>query len=88
LPASACAAKIRHSRKVRRMKDFDGWSEDELRAQLQTLREEHRDLDRAIAALEQVGDDQLQITRLKKRKLLIKDEMAQIEDKLLPDIIA
>jgi len=71
------------------MKDFDGWSEEELKAQLQVLREEHRDLDRAIAALEQVGDgDQLHVTRLKKRKLLIKDEMARIEDKLLPDIIA
>jgi hypothetical protein len=71
------------------MNDFEGWSEDELRAQLRALKEEHRDLDRAIAALEQVGDgDQLQVTRLKKRKLMLKDEVARIEDRLLPDIIA
>jgi hypothetical protein len=58
-----------------------------LRAKLATLVQEHRDLDSAIAAL--AGSrDQLQLTRLKKRKLQLKDEISRIEDSLLPDIIA
>lgn len=58
-----------------------------LRAKLAELVQEHRDLDTAIAAL--AGSrDQLQLTRLKKRKLQLKDEIARIEDMLLPDIIA
>nr|WP_202386785.1 DUF465 domain-containing protein [Qipengyuania algicida] len=53
------------------------------------LRTEHRDLDAAIAALSSAGaSDQLQIARLKKRKLRIRDQIAIIEDNLLPDIIA
>ncbi len=61
--------------------------EVELRAKLAELVQEHRDLDTAIAAL--AGSrDQLQLTRLKKRKLQLKDEITRIEDALLPDIIA
>ncbi len=53
------------------------------------LRMEHRDLDAAIAALlETPAPDQLQIARLKKRKLRLKDEIAVLEDMLIPDIIA
>jgi len=60
-----------------------------LRAQLAELMQEHRDLDTAIAAMAEQGvKDQLQITRLKKRKLQLKDQIARIEDTLLPDIIA
>jgi hypothetical protein len=60
-----------------------------LRTTLAQLRQEHRDLDAAIAALEQaVRMDQLQIKRLKKKKLSLKDEIARVEDELLPDIIA
>ena len=56
---------------------------------LVVLREEHRDLDMAIAALiGQGAADQLQLARLKRRKLRLKDEIAQIEDELIPDIIA
>jgi len=61
--------------------------EVELRARLAELVQEHRDLDSAIAALS-ASHDQLQLTRLKKRKLQLKDQIARIEDKLLPDIIA
>jgi hypothetical protein len=61
--------------------------EVELRAKLAELVQEHRDLDTAIAAL-QISRDQLQLTRLKKRKLQLKDQIARIEDQLLPDIIA
>jgi hypothetical protein len=60
-----------------------------LRAELATLVEEHRDLDTAIAAMsEQGARDQLQLTRLKKRKLQLRDQIARIEDQLLPNIIA
>jgi hypothetical protein len=53
------------------------------------LRQEHRDLDSAIMALAQSGStDQLQLARLKKRKLMLRDEIAMLEDSLIPDIIA
>ena len=64
-------------------------TEQELRKLLASLRTEHRDLDAAIDALTGSGSsDQLQIARLKKRKLRIKDQIAMVEDQLLPDIIA
>jgi len=60
-----------------------------LRASLAQLKQEHRDLDSAIEALEHsLRSDQLQIKRLKKKKLVIKDEIARVEDELVPDIIA
>jgi hypothetical protein len=63
--------------------------ESELRAQLSRLKQEHRDLDAAIAALEgTAGFDRIQVQRLKKRKLMIKDRISEIEDQLFPDIIA
>jgi hypothetical protein len=61
----------------------------ELRRRLEELRQEHRDLDDAIASLHLTAPfNQLQLQRLKKRKLMLKDQMTQIESKLLPDIIA
>lgn len=64
-------------------------TEDELKKRLEILRVEHRDLDAAIDALSAAGStDQLQIARLKKRKLRLKDQIALIEDYLIPDIIA
>ena len=62
--------------------------EKALRAKLAQLRKEHRDLDAAIAAMTSSSADQLQLTRLKKRKLQLKDQISRIEDSLLPDIIA
>lgn len=64
-----------------------------MRKRLEMLRIEHRDLDAAIDALTTAGlasggADQLQIARLKKRKLRLKDQIALIEDHLIPDIIA
>ncbi|MBI2253020.1 MAG: DUF465 domain-containing protein [Proteobacteria bacterium] len=62
---------------------------NELRVQLEELRSEHRDLDEAIRAMSEASPfNQLQIQRLKKRKLAIKDQMMKLESKLLPDIIA
>ena len=61
----------------------------ELRATLLRLKQEHRDLDSAINAFEESGRAHaLQLKRLKKKKLALKDEIARIEDQLLPDIIA
>ncbi len=61
----------------------------ELAAELVRLRTEHRDLNDAIAALERVGPiDLLQIQRLKRRKLQLKDRIGLLEDQLTPDIIA
>jgi hypothetical protein len=61
----------------------------DLRDQLMRLINEHRDLDSEIVRLEaQSVADQLQVKRLKKRKLALKDRITSIEDRLLPDIIA
>lgn len=63
--------------------------ERELRDELVNLRAEHRRLDGEIVALEcNPSADQLLVKRLKKKKLVIKDRITQIEDRLLPDIIA
>jgi hypothetical protein len=60
-----------------------------MRALLARLQQEHRDLDVAIAALQVTpGLDALQIQRLKKRKLVLKERISFIEDQLTPDIIA
>jgi hypothetical protein len=60
-----------------------------LRAELARLQQEHRDLDAAIEALSDApGRDQIQVQRLKKRKLVLRDRIAFIEDQLTPDIIA
>ena len=60
-----------------------------MEGELSRLKQEHRDLDSAIDALESMtGGDQLQIQRLKKRKLILKDRMSYLEDQLTPDIIA
>jgi hypothetical protein len=59
------------------------------RAAIERLKEEHRDLDAAIDALHRAGDsDQLQMQRLKKRKLALRDQVAALYDSLTPDIIA
>ncbi len=63
--------------------------QEELRQRLEQLRMEHRDLDDVIARLsERAPFDQLQMQRLKKRKLMLKDQIAKVESELLPDIIA
>ncbi|MEF3365141.1 DUF465 domain-containing protein [Methylocystis sp. 9N] len=60
-----------------------------IRAEIERLRLEHHDLETAIDALLAVGAvDQLQIQRLKKRKLLLRDRIVYLEDQLTPDIIA
>ena len=74
------------------MDDRDGIyqvSDSAIRNELAQLRQEHRDLDHAISIVQsKTHPDTLQIQRLKKRKLILKDRIAALEDKLLPDIIA
>jgi len=60
----------------------------ELRLNLAHLKQEHADLDAAIAAMQATGCDPLQIQRVKKKKLQLKDQMQKLEDALIPDIIA
>lgn len=63
--------------------------EEMLRIRLEVLRREHRDLDDAISALEvSARPDQFTLRRLKKQKLVLKDQIVKIEDQLIPDIIA
>lgn len=69
--------------------EFSMKSADVLQLELQVFRQEHRDYDDAITALVEKGTaDQLTLQRLKKKKLMLKDKIAQIEDRLTPDIIA
>jgi len=68
------------------MAQMDG---DALRVELAQLRQEHRDLDVAVEALAATANhDALQLQRLKKKKLMIKDRISVLEDQLFPDIIA
>jgi len=69
--------------------DLSMKTDEVLRVELEVFRREHRDLDDAIHALVEKGTgDQLTLQRLKQRKLRLKDLIAQIEDRLTPDIIA
>jgi hypothetical protein len=72
------------------MPDYLGGEErNAFKAELERLLQEHRDLDAAIAALAVIGPvDQLQLQRLKKRKLSLRDRITFLEDHLTPDIIA
>ena len=68
---------------------MDSEYEEELRAKLAILKEEHRDLDDVISKLMVTPPiDFIQLQRLKKRKLALKDEIQKIESSLIPDIIA
>ena len=69
--------------------DISPKTEEVLQIELEVLKQEHRDLDEAVLALEERGiRDQLTIQRLKKKKLALKDKISVIEDRLTPDIIA
>lgn len=73
------------------MNDDDPTDESDvtLERRLAVLREEHQDLDAAVQALEERPQpDMLQIARLKKKKLALKDQIGRLEDQLMPDIIA
>lgn len=68
--------------------ELDGDERRLLLIEMERLREEHRDLDAAISALAAVTGDQIQMQRLKKRKLSLRDRLGQLGDQTTPDIIA
>lgn len=71
------------------MADNDDTSQDKIHAKVAALELEHRDLDDVIRNLEETGNfDQLKLSRLKKRKLMLKDQISSLRDNLFPDIIA
>lgn len=62
---------------------------DEIKARIEQLKTEHRDLDAAISALAEAAScDQLRLARLKRQKLRLRDELVALENELIPDIIA
>ena len=68
---------------------MDGVDKSELRELLQKLRSEHSEIEKAISSMQAIaGIDSLDIQRLKKQKLNLKDKITHLEDQLLPDIIA
>jgi hypothetical protein len=88
VPAAGETAQAAHQA-LRAAAAMNQEDESELRTQLAQLRQEHRDLDVAIEALHgSPGSDLLQVQRLKKRKLHLRDRIIQVEDQLTPDIIA
>ena len=71
------------------MQAYSRLNHNEVRAiELEVLRQEHRDLDLAISVLVEKAIDQLAVKRLKKKKLMLKDQISRFEDELTPDIIA
>ncbi len=69
--------------------DLSAEAELKLRVRLAELRQEHQDLDDSIRALEAGRmPDQIQIARMKKKKLILRDQIERVEDQLTPDIIA
>lgn len=74
---------------IHQLRGLEMSHEDILRAELSVLRAAHRDLDREIAGLtEQRMISALTLQRMKKQKLLLKDQIARLEDEVIPDIIA
>jgi len=69
--------------------EIDSETKQAIRLGLAQLRQAHQDLDAAVAALESGAQpDQLQIARLKKKKLVLRDQIAKLDNRLTPDIIA
>lgn len=60
----------------------------DIRLEFARLKQDHADFDAAINAMISVGCDALSVQRMKKKKLVIKDRLSQLEDKIIPDIIA
>jgi hypothetical protein len=69
-------------------KPMSDQDQTEIRLEFAKLKQDHADFDAAINAMIAMGCDALQIQRMKKKKLMIKDQLAKLEDRIIPDIIA
>jgi hypothetical protein len=70
------------------MEEMSDQHRSEIRLEFARLKQEHADFDAAINAMIATGCDPLQIQRMKKKKLIIKDRLTKLEDSIIPDIIA
>ncbi|MDH6234245.1 hypothetical protein M2281_004859 [Mesorhizobium soli] len=68
--------------------DMSDQDQTEIRLEFAKLKQEHADFDAAINAMIATSCDPLQIQRMKKKKLMLKDKLSELEDKMIPDIIA
>jgi hypothetical protein len=68
--------------------DMSEQEQAELRLEFARLKQDHADFDAAIEAMTMIGCDPLRIQRMKKKKLAIKDRLTELEDRIIPDIIA
>jgi hypothetical protein len=75
-------------RKILQTVDMSDQEQSEFRLEFAKLKQEHADFDAAIAAMIATSCDPLQIQRMKKKKLVLKDRLAKLEDRMIPDIIA
>src|SRR3954454_13437953 len=75
-------------RRLYRRKDMSEQEQAEIRLEFARLKQEHLDFDAAINAMIAMGCDALQIQRMKKKKLALKDRLKNLEDRIIPDIIA
>ncbi len=73
---------------IQQTEDMSEQEQAEIRLEFARLKQDHADFDAAINAMIAMGCDPLQIQRMKKKKLVLKDKIAQIEDRIIPDIIA
>jgi len=73
---------------IRRTVDMSEQEQAEIRLEFARLKQEHADFDAAINAMAAMGCDPLQIQRMKKKKLMLKDRLQMLEDRIIPDIIA
>ena len=74
--------------KPRRTVAMSDQEQTEIRLEYAKLKQDHTDFDAAINAMIATGCDPLQIQRMKKKKLAVKDRMKNLEDRIIPDIIA
>lgn len=87
LPSHA-AGGFRRVECLQQMVSMSDQEQAEVRLAYARIKQEHADYDAAIEAMKAVGCDTLQIQRMKKKKLVLKDKLRQIEDSMIPDIIA
>jgi hypothetical protein len=84
----APAARFTKAPEAPQTEDMSDQEQAEIRLEFARLKQEHTDFDAAINAMIATGCDPLQVQRMKKKKLVVKDRLKQVEDRIIPDIIA